>query len=73
MWTLRCVPPWQASQGAEPARRVALAVGQVVEMLSYWERGVVTASLRAFWAGLARQKGGEGKRWDHSGRNIAIG
>lgn len=56
-----------------PPGELALAVGQVVEMLSYWERGIVTASLRALWAGLARQKGGEGKRWDHSGRNIAIG
>lgn len=56
-----------------PPGELALAVGQVAEMLSYWERGIVTASLTAFWAGLARQKGGEGKRWDHSGRNIAIG
>ena len=56
-----------------PPGEPALAVGQVVEMPSYWERGVVTASLRAFWAGLARQKGGEGKRWYHSGKNIVIG
>lgn len=48
--------------GAEPARRAGSGCrGQVVEMLSYWERGIVTASLRAFWAGLTRQKGGEGR------------
>ena len=61
------------ARAQSPPGELALAVGQVVEMLSYWERGVVTASLRAFWAGLARQKGGEGERWDHSGRNLAIG
>lgn len=43
-----------------PPGELALAVGQVVEMLSYWERGIVTASLSLLgWP--CEQKGGEGE------------
>lgn len=51
----------------------ALAGGQVVVMLSYWEAGAQLASLSAFCTGLVGGEDGEGRRWAHSCRSVAIG
>lgn len=58
----------QAKALCTPGEQV-LAVGQVVEMLSYWEMDIKVS----FIASLTEVKDGEQKRWDYFCRSIAIG
>lgn len=72
MWKLHCAPSWQASQGAMHTRRAGSgwrAGGGNAELLG----GGRTVGLSVFCTGLVGGKDGEGRRWAHSCRSIAIG